>query len=260
MDFKKLLINLDVKPEEAKLAQLLFENGPLTPTQLSKHSGINRVTIYEYLKHLSEINLVTQSVTGKRKQYALSHPRVLKKLVTKRKEKLNTQEELINNSFGELIERFNATSGKPGISWFDGIEGIQTMLLDYAEENISGSVVGFSNTQLIEQAYTPAFLKKFIKKKITNEITGRYIVAEPDIKNINIYFKKYYIDVPKKYTPKIKYLNRTNSFFDTEINIYDDKISFIKIKPPAYFGVIIKSAELAQSLRIVFNYMWETLE
>ncbi len=260
MDIKSLLLQLSVKEGEAKIAQKLFEEGPLSPTEISKTCRINRVSTYDYLKNLSQLGVITQAIKGKRKYYTLAHPRSLKKLIEQRKKEISNQENLLNECFENLVERYRNLAGRPGVAWFEGINGIQKMLMSYAEDNISGEVVGFSNTTLVEQAYNPKFLREFVKAKIANQIHSRYIIAEPNRLDIDNYLRKFYHGIPAKITPKIKKLPIGKKHFETEINIYDNKVSFIKIKPPVYFGVIINSAELANSLRIVFNFMWETLE
>lgn len=105
---------------ETKLYLALLENGQIGVLALSKLLKINRTGLYYTLNELTQKGLAEAIKIGKKRYWKATDP---DQLLTKENEK----QKLLVNLMPELRATYNSLSGKPRITYYEGIEGINRM-------------------------------------------------------------------------------------------------------------------------------------
>jgi sugar-specific transcriptional regulator TrmB len=246
--FKKF--GLSEKEQQIYLA--LLEDGSASVRKLSAKTGINRGSVYEALKELRSLGLVTYFHQDTRQYFAAENPEKLSEILDqKRKTFAQTAEELENliPQLRSLYER----GGAPIVKFYEGEEGIKDILKDLLstlEQSTDKSYSVYSSAdirQYIFQAY-PKFSEDRIKRKIRVRVValgeGGQLVGLDKRKWLNIHS-----------TP-----SEVEGQTPTYILIYDSKVSMISVdKNEQPIGVIIHDAALAQTQQAIFEALWEKL-
>ena len=64
-----------------------------------------------------------------------------------------------------------------------------------------------------------------------------------------------------KYTQyKILPKEKINYFFDSEVNIFEDKVMIALLKKPNQMGIIITSAQLAKIMKALYVMAWKAAD
>lgn len=111
-------IGLDDKEAEIYLAVLKLGKGLIV--DIARKSGVKRTTVYEYLDDLERKGLVMKTVKGKRILYLPEKPERIVKILESRKKKAE-------NMLPELRSLYAASSGKPSVRFYEGIEGMRSI-------------------------------------------------------------------------------------------------------------------------------------
>lgn len=247
---QKELKQLGLDKTEAKIYLACLELGPATPTQIAKKAEMKRPTIYLYLDRLVKIGLISKTIKNKKRLITAEEPERLKFLVEKHKEKAKQEEEILE----KLIPALKVISAKfptaPKISFYEGKEGIWSVLYDILKEKKDFKCIG-SFYPLFEAISEPRFYKEFTMQRLKQGTTAHIITDKRTLK-----LKKYSWRTGKF---------RIFRFIETDIDLpamfvlYGDKIAMLSFgKNPS--GTIIKSEEIISMLNYMFDFIWDHLK
>jgi sugar-specific transcriptional regulator TrmB len=240
--YQQELIRIGLTHEQATIYEFLLKNGPSPASRIARHALLKRGLTYKVLEQLIELLLVAkQDARGAVTLFSPLHPGRLQQLVTE-KERLITQATTsLSSHLAGLVSLFNLVSGKPGISFFEGLQGIKRIYDDMLDTG--------KDILLIRSRYDTNvsfdFIPLFIKKRAAKGISVRAITPDlpeanhnPAIDTANLFHRTW---VPADlYTDPV------------EIDIYGDKVAMIHLSEPIT-GTIIQHPAIAQAMRSVFN-------
>lgn len=218
----------------------LLELGEANISALVKKSGIKRTTVYAVVETLHQKGLIGISKKKKRTFYFAEDPRILKKQLG---EKLQKLEQVLP----ELLSVMNVLSRKPKIRYYEGKSGIQQVYKDtlqYPDQELLGWV---SNEAL--KAFDSDFLYNYyLPKRLEKKIWVRVIAADtPEMRT--------YQEEDIHSLRKTRLVSKKDFPFDVEVNLYGKRnIALMSFEEG--FGIIIESEKLWKTLKSVFEMSW----
>ncbi len=230
----KLLTEIGMTSNEAKMYLTILYSQPCTIGEISKKSNINRTSTYDCIDRLLETGLINYVVKDEKKWFECTNPDRILEMIREREEKIDEILPLLQNIYNNQ-NKYN-TDGK--ITLHKGYGGVMTVFQQILREAKSVDVMD-SEGQLVERV--PAYARYFIKQLDKRNIKVRYLVRNRG--NLT----------PSKKT-EIRFIKKS-TVSDAVINIYDNKIVFfVWVEPPE--AVVIENRAAAQSLRYYFEMIW----
>src|SRR3989344_2453726 len=74
MDYEKVLQNIGLAKNEAVVYVSLLKLGSASHSELARKAKVKRPTMYKILEHLKEMNLISETYTGKRRILVAGDP------------------------------------------------------------------------------------------------------------------------------------------------------------------------------------------
>jgi len=251
----ELIANLGLSENEAKVYLALVELGPSLVTEISKKAGVNRVSCYDVLEKLVKYNLVTYaSGNNSKKRYSAMPPYNLFSFLERKQKREEKQLEELKRKLPELKMLYKEPH-RPSIKFFEGTEGLKAI---YAETLKSKTeILSVGDCEEWESPDLAAWGRDYNRQRARAGIYER-ILAPAGEKTIN-WFRNY--PTTLKYTKyKILPKEKINYLFDSELNIFEDKVMIALLKKPNRMGILITSPELVKILRAMFEMAWEAAD
>jgi len=249
----------DVEPAavEAELAQLgitksLFnlymaaaELGEATIAEVAARAGMVRTTAYHALQRLEEEGLVTIADRDGKRIVVAEDPR---KLLERGKARLQAIEALVP----QMRSVYNRIKGKPQIRFFEGEEGIRTVLWESLTLTGAPRVLrGYLSMHELEQTPGLGEVERFLNERVQRGIELKVIRSRHrDIQPIWPTSRAERREL--RYAPPEMEISMTTF-------IFDNRVSLISSRHENY-GLIIESEEFATMQRGLFDTVWSVSE
>lgn len=243
-DLIKLLINLGLKDNQAKVYLALLELGEANVSEISQRAHLKRTSLYFILDDLKHLGAVNELKIGKKSAYKAINPNQLLELF---KNKVSDLE----NNLGDLNSLY-AQSGKSShVTFYEYEEGFKQIWQKIFRSNIDEFLIITDPREMLAFAKERYITNRVIKEKVKRGIKSRQLL------NVSEY--------AKKIVSKDKSENRVSKFLPSDykisstIIIFGDNVAFIA----PYDENIIFLAEsegLAKTQRAVFNSLWEVAQ
>jgi len=243
MQLTQSLKQIGLDEKEAKVYLAALELGPTNIQNLAKKSAVKRSTVYEMIKNLKKMGLMSETTKGKRKLIVASGPENIKKSIIEK-------EKLLNQILPELKSISNIGFVEPRIMFFEGKEGLKEIYWDTLKTK-SKMELWISPIQDIVETVGEEFLIKYIDERVKKGIW---------IKSLHITSKKVptykYLD-PKTYEKTLRQVRFSAEEIDipNTIAIYDNKVAIMSSKKEG-FGFIIESEDYAKTMTVLYNTLW----
>jgi len=244
----KILIDLGLTEDEAKIYNSLLEGGLMPARMVALKSGVGRQLTYKVLDDLIKKEIVEKKETGtKILLFAPVHPRELEKLLTKKKEEVENTKKALEESLGGMISKYNLFIGKPNVQFFEGNETIEKITGDYPKEDkeirqwidvaLATNEIGGKFFEYLGQR-----IKKGISKRMilpNNPKSEEYANRGAQMTEMRI--EKNLQDLP------------------TAIQVYDNTVTMLTLEENKKIGLIIEDTSIAETLKKIFDSNWKKL-
>jgi HTH-type transcriptional regulator, sugar sensing transcriptional regulator len=239
----KDLEKIGLSEKEALVYLSALELGPTNIQNLTNKSGIKRSTVYEMIKKLESLSLMTQTTKGKRRLIVAAPPENLIRTLKER-------EKLLKEILPELKSINNTGFVKPKITFYDGREGLREIYME-ALKSSTNNADWISPMKSILETVGVEWMEKYVELKVKLNYWIRSIHVSDLIIDDYRYqdpstFKKTLRDV--RFSPKG--INIPNA-----IGIYDNKVAILSSRKEG-FGFIIESEDFAQSMHELYSLLW----
>lgn len=223
--------------KESNVYLALLKLGTALVQDISKKAGTYRTYTYEILKSLKEKGLVSYVIKSGKQYFEVAEP---EKLLNILKEK----ERKIKRILPELKQVYKSSIEKPKVEFYEGKEGLKTILDDLTREKKEILVYGSTKKQLgLLDFYFPNYIKRRVKDRIKIKV-----ISEKSREALKIHKKdKEELREMRFLPPEIE--------FPTSTNIYGNKVAIISLEKDIV-GVIIEDKNIADTQRDVFNLLW----
>lgn len=231
---------LNGKKADVYLASL--ELGSATVIEIAKKAAIKRTTTYDILQDLEKDGLVSKTAKGKKRLFIGEDPEKIKR-------DLVNKERLFSEILPQLKSIHNVSGAKPKIRFYEGVEGVKEVYNDTLK--YSGEFVAFGSEDVV-RILGKGWTDDFIKRRIKRGIHVRAIVPKTE------YLEKEIQARDQEHLRITKLIDIKKYPFSIEIDIYGhSKIALLSSKE--MLGVIIESTEVYNTLKLIFELLWDTL-
>lgn len=246
---RQFLNKLNLKDKEVNVFLAGLKNGPMHATQLAKECGISRTNVYAVLNKLKSNGLCHQLGSLYGRKYKMALPSDIQTLLNRKQHEYHE----LQNELQHLVPNFQSIIGAhytqyPQVEYFEGVEGIKTLLEDTIRVDekivrVANSVINFIS--LVGDEFT----KYLIKKRTQRNIICRSLRFSPGEIDDPMYqsSKQYLLEV--RYAPPSVQLNAT-------MFLYDDKVALITSKKEN-LGILMQSQDYSSTLKSWYNFIWE---
>jgi len=247
---EKELTKLGLSGNEAKVYLAILSLGISDAAAIARQAKVKRPTTYLALEHLIQKGLVSEAADSKEKRFKAEGPDKLNKLTRKMRRQVIEAEAQLEKLLPGLKAIQKKLIEAPKVSFYQGLEGIKTIL-----EEASASVNPwylFGASEEIIKTLSPAEIKELMEQTdALRKKAGRpmmYMITDKGIRNIKPFDK----DSPLVH--QIKFLPMAIKPRSVLI-IYDDKLAVINISD-VFFGAIIDNQEVAELVKFMFKMIW----
>jgi sugar-specific transcriptional regulator TrmB len=230
------LEKVGLSPNEAKCYLTLLKIGSASANEVSRKSGVHRVSVYDALRGLAEKGLVSQITKANKLLFEAGNPEKIINIIQAKEEQLAEAKKIVP----ELLVDFQMAKEKQEIHSFKGLAGIKTILQEIL--NSKTEILDFGAEYKIKE-FLPYDYPKWDKERVKKKIK-MLIVANIKIKPTTIPLTKI------KYVP-----SEFNSSVSTYI--FDGKVAIIMwVENP--MGILIEHKNVYESYKNYFEYLWKT--
>lgn len=245
IDLQKLGLN----EKEVKIYLASLELGYATAQDIAKKSGINRATTYFIIDGLIKKGLITQIEKNKKTYFAAEDPKGLSVIIENKIKEAEETKNVFNDILPHLESIYNLAAEKPIIRYYEGIEGLKAMRVEFLKTT-GKEVVGFTAIDPLMK-YFPKHEEEHTLKRVQKGIKSRVIYTSgkgpvPAATNLKLLREARYVP-PEKFN------------FTSDISVYENRVSLTFLREKLG-GVIIESKELADTMRAIFELSWEGAE
>lgn len=232
---KEQLEKIGLSPNETKCYLTLLRIGSASANEISRKSGIHRVSVYDALRGLHEKGLISQITKSNKLLFEAANPEKLIDIIKEKEEVLQE----VKNVIPKLLQEFKMIKEKQEIHSFKGIAGVKTVLQEML--NSKTEILDFGAEYKIKE-FLPYDYQKWDKERVKRKIKMR-IVANIKIKHTKLLLTK------MKYVP---------SEFHSSVStyIFNDKVALIMwVENP--LAIIIEHKAVYESYKNYFEYLWK---
>ena len=254
--YQQSLIQAGFTKDQAAVYEALARSGPSHASDAARSAGLGRPLTYKILDELIAMGLVEKKdESGKVATFTPAHPLKLKEVVEKKLEAAKDAEVALDGVLGKLTSDFNLQSGKPGVRFFEGRDGIAECLNDA----LTSKTEIYSYVDIAEvEREIPDISREFAKRRQKLGLKKKNIGVDTPENRQEI--EGYYTDVTEERLVPWK-----TTSFGTVMQIYDGKVSYFTLASPSkasaegghqMIGVIIADPHIYEMHRSLFEHTW----
>jgi len=243
----EILTQIGLTDKEIKIYLACLELGAATVQQISEKSGVKRVSIYNFLSDFKKRNLLTEIKDGRKTLLVAEDPHMLldnaKDKIKQTENQIKDIEEIIPN----LMSVFNVPGNKAKIRYYHGIEGLKNVYRDTLIPN--SKLYGFIDADQTIEAMGD-WIWEYLDNRVKMNIDYS-VIAKPG--------KWFTHEKAKDHKEQLRHVKFVkNVKFETEIDLYANKVAIYSFKPP-YAGVIIEDQAIHQTMMSIWKLLWDNL-
>ena len=254
--YEQHLTQSGLTKEQAIVYEVLLKSGVLPAGKISSKTAelnekipIKRGLVYKILEQLVDFGLITkQEEPGKVAMFQVTHPLKIKELVEKKERQAKDAELALDGVLGSLVSDFNLISGKPGISIYEGLDGLEKILYDSL--NAKSTICQYiDNESVVKNFYE--IDKEYTKKRKLKGVRKKMLIVDCE------YVRSHADDYDREISD-VRIINKDKISFNSTMLIYDNKVSYLTTNKK--IGLLIDDADIAGMHKILFEYAWDKSE
>lgn len=239
------LEQIGLSEKEAKVYLAALELGQAPVQDISKKSGVNRATTYVILESLMKKGIITTTEVGKKRLFVAEAPQSLHRVLEEQKTELERRGEQLQGMMKELESVYNLHPNKPVVRFYEGKEGLKTILEERLKDKPKEVRVFFPADELAD-LFTEDEIKEYRQKRLKQDTAYKGIVS---MKNVNSDFE---------YAGELKKVSAEKFPFESDIAVYGDKVSFSNLRGNQG-GVVIENKAVADTMKAIFDLLSSVL-
>ncbi len=234
--------------KEARVYLASLELGQATAQQIALKAGVKRPTTYFILEGLMGQGLATSFHQGKKQFFIAEAPDRLLELLDQERKEIAVREEKFRVLLPQLQSINNRQKEKPVVKYYEGKEGILSMVKACAETSKGQEVYAAFSQDVINQVFDKNILQGLVAYRVSKDVTSKGMYV-----NSNDSVSERYTKI--RHTESIK-LSEKEFPMSCDIAIYEDKIRIASLKE-RIVGIVIEDKEIAQSFRLLYDCAWK---
>ncbi len=254
LEYTQALTETGLTTEQAVLYELLLKLGESPASSLSKAVpsaySLSRPLVYKVLEELITLDLAEKNdPAGKVASFTAKHPVAISKAIDQKKEQIERTKQQFLATSGKLSSLFNLSVGKPGVQFYEGKDGVWEVLMDSL--TASEEILTYADLEAIAK-YIPELNAEYSTMREDQDVKKRGLVIDsPEARKFL-----------KSYDGKVtntKLITATEGVvpFQTIMQIYDNKVSYVTLTSEYLVGIIITDQFIANTHKYLFESLWE---
>ncbi len=251
------LERVGLSPKEALIYGYLIDKGGAYPSKIAEDVKLNRSTVYAILLDLNVKGLVNEIEKKNKLFYTVERPDRLLRHAKSRITMANDQYERTEQLLPDLEGLYSMLANKARVRYFEGVDGVLTILEDQISINTPYELLAFSNANYLETFLPKEFFEKYRRTKERKNITTRGII--PDSEENRTFNSRVYTGFKKKTVPVMRYVPSEQFPYKGEITIYgDNRVSIVNMSAENVTGLIIEDPLIHNMMRMIFELAWKS--
>ena len=249
-DLKTILSHLGFEPSEVQCYATLLNVGSMQVATLAKRLGLARTTVYTMLDRLCERGLVRESTKKGLKVFTAEPPDSLSHIFSQRLSALEKAQSEFLKVLPDLREKRAQIGSTPRLSIMEGHEGLQNLLRDMLMYGDIQTCSVWPIRKMME-VLSPEFFAHHNKERIRRNIYTRAVWPQAEVVSIE---ENPFLGWGEDFKREIRVAPESVSYV-LGYWIYANKVAFLSSVREGY-GFLIESEELAQTLMVQFELLW----
>ena len=244
------LTHLGLSEGEISIYTALLEHGQLEVAAIIEKSGLKKGDCYNKLYSLNELGLIEEVKKGKIQQYRLADPKTLEHVASRQFEAASQAKRELESILPDILSTYTLTYHKPGIVLFEGEEAMRRVL----EDSLSsvGDILQYVDLETVMYAY-PEINAAYNKKRTIQKIKKRTLVSDNPT-------SRKYAAIQNSLITEVRLINFPLANFGAVMQVYNNKTSYLTLKPEGMIGVIIEDPLISQMHRSLFEFNWSVAQ
>lgn len=256
--YKDIFTSINLSPNESAIYEFLLKNGESSAGFIIKNTPLKRGLVYKVLDSLVGKGLVLEikSMPSKKQgrpkisHFAPNHPEKLHEFIEIERKKLDKAKNTLEANMPAIISDFNLVSGKPGVRFYEGLAGIKEVLSDSLQAK--ETIYSYADLEAVV-SHIDKINKEYVEKRDSLNIQKKVIFIDSPF--ARSYLKNYHRD-----TTFMRFIDHKLYPFNSVMQIYDGKVSYITLSEKNKIGVLIEDRNIYQLHKSIFEYTWSKAE
>lgn len=239
-----IFVALGLEPRDIMVYEALYNTERSSLRTLASLTKMNRGTVYEVVKKLTGLGLITFSQTGERRKYSAASPEVLLALLRERQDQLQTAHPDVQAYVAAMRKGRGHTAGFIA-NFYEGQEGVAAILRDVLQTLASQNDASYSVISSQEvSAYLYANFRSFTRQRIAMKIFVRVLADGGSTETAAL--------------SERRILHAGDSSHQGYIILYGTKTALISLgEANTLSGIVIDDPGIAGMQRMIFDNLWE---
>jgi sugar-specific transcriptional regulator TrmB len=243
VDIEKALARLGIVGNLYEVYRAALELGDVPVARIVERTGLPKATVYGALTRLEQDGLIADwGQPGKRRVVAYD-PAILL-------EQLEARRQMLGEMLPQLRSLYNGAKGKPGIRFYEGLDGVEKALWDSLTTQSGEMYCTFAMAEIME---IPGLsrMAHFLDERLNRGIDMKVLRSrQHDRKGI--------WQCSRAERRELRF-SPDNAILAMTMLIYDTRVAVVSSHKESY-GLVIESNEFSSLLRTMFMSMWDISE
>ncbi len=251
--YKDYFLQLGLTEGQGEVYESLLLGGEMRASVLSKRVEKKRALVYRILEDLVGMGLVEKKESSAVSAFCAKHPSFLEGIMNAQEQKIRDMRASLGGVLPSMISDFNLASGKPGVRFFEGKDGVEKVLDDSLRVGKEENIYTYADIEAVN-AHIKTINDQYVKKRERLKIQKKALILDTPF--ARDFMKTYYTKV----TDTRLIPPATPIPFRSLMEIYSGKVSYITFEKDRMIGVIIEDGAIYDMHRYLFESMWEKAE
>ena len=255
LEYTEEITAVGLSREQAVVYETLLKTGVASPVSviakaIPTKAILSRPLVYKILEELLVLDLVEKDETSSKvARFKAKHPVAIMKVIDEQKSRIEHAKKQFLVTEGKLSSLFNLSAGKPGVQFFEGKDGVWEVLMDSL--GATEEILTYADLEAIEK-YIPELNAEYSVLREEKGVKKRGLVL--DSKLARDFLRSY-----DQATTTVKLIkeNKKLQNFNTVVQIYDQKVSYLTLTDQYLVGIIISDRFIADTHKYLFESLWE---
>lgn len=236
----QVLADLGLSQRQQLVYLALLTLGRASVQSIAAHADVERTSLYQVLQSLERLGLVGQQIVGKKRLFVAQDPEQLRTL-------LGRKQAALSEVLPEIKALWTASDVRPRVRYYEGIEGMRTVIDDTLTAP-DGQLQGILSTEDLFATVGQRWMDKYVQRRIKAGIHLR-VLRSPQ-KEVGEQWPTSQRDKRAlRYTPD-------GMVFSMTMYVYGTKVALLSTRQEN-FGMLIESDEFATHQRNLFQALWQ---
>lgn len=238
---------IGLEPRDKIVYEILYKLEKVSLRAIAQATGMNRGTVYEVVKKLTSLGLITFTQAGERRQYSAARPEVFLSLIREKRDQLQQLEGAASDYITSLESRRPVPGAGYFASFYEGEEGVAAILRDVLQTTADlqeKQYCVFSSDRASSIIYNR--FQGFSRQRVKRGIFVRVISDRPPREKVVM--------------AERRQLSAGHQFLNGYTLVYGDKTALVSVNDTNMLSaVVITDNGVANMQRLIFQQVWDSL-